>query len=257
MNAETVGTCDHCGTDVPRVHTTASCPNCGRPLSIEINRRLNNTESRQLLEARSILPNDDDPPQDAIIAPVPEQQTAGFIIRAVARIIDVVVGILIGIPSTMAAFLLLTILGAQGSFQDWARQMQELSAWAIALSLVGSTLYAAVAEWMGGATVGKLACGLRVLSEDFGPPTIRGTFIRALSFLIDGLLFGLPALHSMQQGPLQQRYGDKWGRTIVVKLREVPGSGQSPIRMVVGLSIGCGLWGVLQTYASVSQILAR
>jgi uncharacterized RDD family membrane protein YckC len=258
-NAETVGACANCGTEIGRDHGSASCPECGQPLSIEVNRRLRNPDSRRLLEERSILPYDD------VVEPVevPEQRrpgvdprVAGPLIRAAARGIDVLAGILISIPATLAAFVLLALLGTPGGMKEWAPRMQELSAAVFVVSFVGQSLYSTLCEWIGGATLGKLACGLRVLSEDFGPPTLRGTFVRSLAFLVDSLLFGVVALHAMQQGSLCQRYGDKWGRTIVVKQRDVPDSDRGWGRLVLGMALGCGFWALAETYSLVSRVLA-
>jgi uncharacterized RDD family membrane protein YckC len=258
-NAETVGACANCGTEIWRDHGSAACPQCGVPLSIEINRRLRNPDSRRLLEERSILPYDDAVEPVEVGAPRPpgvDPRVAGPLIRAAARGIDMFAGILISIPATLAAFVLLALLGTPGSMAEWAPRMQELSVAVFVVSFVGQSLYSTICEWIGGATLGKLACGLRVLSEDFGPPTLRGTFVRAMAFLVDSLFFGIVALHAMQQGTLRQRYGDKWGRTIVVKHRDVPASDRGWARVVLGMALGCGFWALAETYSLVSRVLA-
>jgi uncharacterized RDD family membrane protein YckC len=258
-NAETVGACANCETPIPRDHGSASCPQCGETLSIEINRRLRNPDSRKLLEARAILPYDDEIEPEPVPVPVPtgvDPRVAGPLIRAAARGIDMFAGILISFPATVAAFLLLTILRTPGGMTEWAPQMRELSVAVFVVSFVGQSLYSTLCEWIGGATLGKLACGLRVVSEDFSPPTLRGTLIRAMAFPLDSLFFGIVALHAMQQGRLRQRYGDKWGRTLVVQLREVPGSDRGWVRVVLGMALGSGLWALAETYSLVSRVLA-
>jgi uncharacterized RDD family membrane protein YckC len=259
-NAETVGACANCGAEIRRDHGSASCPECGELLSIEINRRLRNPDSLRLLEARSILPYDEDVVErvEVQVPPPPgvDPRVAGPLIRAAARGIDILAGILISIPATIAAFLLLVMLGTPGGMSEWAPRMQELSVAVFVVSFVGQSLYSTLCEWIGGATLGKLACGLRVLSEDFGPPTLRGTFVRAIAFLLDSLFFGIVALHAMQQGTLRQRYGDKWGRTIVVKHRDVPASDRGWGRVVLGMVLGCGFWALAETYSLVSRVLA-
>jgi uncharacterized RDD family membrane protein YckC/predicted RNA-binding Zn-ribbon protein involved in translation (DUF1610 family) len=258
-NPETVGACANCGKEIPRGHGSAACPECGQQLSSEINRRLRNPESLRLLEERSILPYDD--VEEVVEAPAPgppgaDPRVAGPLIRATARGIDILAGVLISIPATLAAFVLLALLGTPGGMAEWAPRMQELSIAVFVVSFVGQSLYSTLCEWIGGATLGKLACGLRVLSEDFGPPTLRGTFVRAMAFLIDSLFFGIVALHAMQQGPLRQRYGDKWGRTIVVKHRDVPNSDRGWGRVVLGMALGCGLWALAETCSLVTRVLA-
>jgi uncharacterized RDD family membrane protein YckC len=135
--------------------------------------------------------------------------------------------------------------------------MEGLTFSALAWSLCGSTLYAAMSEWIGGATLGKLACGLRVVSDDFSTVTFRGALVRAVAFFVDGMLFGLVALHAMQQSRMQQRYGDRWGRTLVVRVQAVPESDRGPLRMIIGALVGCAVWGAFLTCASVSHVLSR
>jgi uncharacterized RDD family membrane protein YckC len=253
-----IGTCEGCGAAIARLHDSASCPACGAPLSIEINRRLSNPESRRLLAGRGILPYEDEP---AVEPPVTvdgiDRRTAGFIIRAVARGIDVLVSFAISLPATLVAFLVLTIIGKPGGPAEWAGEMQGLTVAAVVLSMVGSTLYGAFSEWIGGATLGKLACGLRVMSEDFSPLTFRGALVRSLAFFVDGMFFGFVGLYAMQQSALQQRYGDRWGRTIVVSVRAVPESSRGAARLIVGMVVGCGIWGAFLTCASVTHVLSR
>ncbi|MEP6915895.1 MAG: RDD family protein [Acidobacteriota bacterium] len=258
-NSETVGACANCEADIPRDHGSASCPRCGETLSVEINRRLRNPESASLLAKRSILPYDDLVPPVEEVAAAPagvDPRVAGPMIRAAARLIDMFAGILISFPATLTAFLLLALLGTPGGMAEWAPRMRELSVAVFLFSFVGQSLYFTLSEWIGGATLGKLACGLRVVSEDFSPPTLRGAFVRAISFVFDSLFFGLIALHAMQQGRLRQRYGDKWGRTIVVKHRDVPGSDRGWPRILLGVALGGGLWALAETYSLVSRVLA-
>jgi len=211
-----------------------------------------------VLAARGILPYDDEP-DEAAVPPQDgaDRRTAGFVIRAVARGIDVLVSVAIGLPATAVTFAVLTLIGSPGGPTEWAQQLQELTTAVVVLSLCGSTLYAALSEWIGGATLGKLACGLRVMSEDFSPPTFRGTLIRSLALFVDGIFFGIVGLFAMHQSVLQQRYGDRWGRTIVVNVRAVPESGRGAARVVVGMVVGCGIWGAFLTCASVTHVLSR
>jgi uncharacterized RDD family membrane protein YckC len=259
INREMAGTCGHCEAIIRRDHGSAVCPRCGKPLSVEINRRLRNPESMRVLAERSILPYDDEREDVEIATEAPgtvDPRVAGPLIRGAALGIDMLTGILISLPATLAAFVLLTLLGAPGGMTEWASRMRELSVAVVVVSFVGQSLYSTLCEWIGGATLGKLACGLRVLSEDFSPPTLRGTFVRAMAFLFDSLFFGLVALHAMQQGRFRQRYGDKWGRTIVVKRRDVPGSDRGWPRIILGVALGGGVWALAQTYSLISRVLA-
>src|SRR3954469_25411435 len=174
MQSETIGTCPYCDAPVPQDLPTAACPRCGELLSIELLRRLDNPESRRVLAERGILPYDkvvEAPPvAETAAASGEDPRTAGFPIRAIARAVVWLAARAVSLPATIAAFLLLTVIGTPGEMTEWAQRMQGLSAAAIILSLLGSTLYATLCEWIAGATLGKLACGLRVVSTDFGPP---------------------------------------------------------------------------------------
>jgi uncharacterized RDD family membrane protein YckC len=252
-----IGTCERCGTAISRAHGSAVCPGCAEPLSTEINRRLSNPESRRVLAERGIRPYDDEPDEAPALEGGVDGRTAGFVIRAVARGIDVLVSIAISLPATMLAFVVLTVVGKPGGPTEWVEQMQGVTVAAVVLSLCGSTLYAAFSEWIAGATLGKLACGLRVVSEDFSPPTFRGALVRSVAFFVDGLFFGFVGLYAMHHSVLQQRYGDRWGRTIVVRVRAVPQSSRGAARAIVGMVVGCGIWGAFLTCASVTHVLSR
>ena len=58
------------------------------------------------------------------------------------------------------------------------------------------------AEGTGGVTVGKLVCGLRVVSEARGPCTGKGALVRGLLFFVDGLFVGLVGYAFMKVGSL-------------------------------------------------------
>jgi uncharacterized RDD family membrane protein YckC len=75
---------------------------------------------------------------------------------------------------------------------------------------------------MSGASLGKLACGLRVVSEESRPIGLSQAFKRSLAFYWDGLFFGLVGYSSMKKSELNQRYGDHWAKTLVIKSSEVP-----------------------------------
>ena len=254
--ADSVGNCARCGVPIPRSHDTASCPACGEPLSTEINRRLANPESLRILAERGILPYEHEPEETPAEPGGFDSRTAGFPIRAAARGIDVLVSIAISLPATILAFGVLTAIGRPGGPSEWAKDMQGLTFAAAVWSLSGSMLYEAFSEWIGGATLGKLACGLRVVSEDFSPLSFRAALVRSVAFFVDGMFLGLVGLYAMHQSVLQQRYGDRWGRTIVVRVRAVPESSRGAARVIAGMIVGCGIWGAFLTCASVSRVLA-
>lgn len=78
---------------------------------------------------------------------------------------------------------------------------------------------------------------------DGRPASMKGALIRDLAFNLDVLFFGLIGYASMKKGPLRQRYGDVWGKTVVVKasvFQPQPARGFG--RMFAGILMGSALW---------------
>lgn len=93
------------------------------------------------------------------------------------------------------------------------------SAYSMSTFLIGFTagvVYHAVAEGIGGATLGKLVCGLRVTTPALGRASAFGLIVRNAAIFVDGLFFGLVGHGAMKASERQQRYGDRWGNTVVV-----------------------------------------
>src|SRR5437016_2857876 len=64
-----------------------------------------------------------------------------------------------------------------------------------------------------GATLGKLAFGLRVVKTDGTPITWSGSLIRNLLRLVDGLLYYLVGAMLIWTSPLKQGLGDRVAKT--------------------------------------------
>ena len=70
-----------------------------------------------------------------------------------------------------------------------------------------------------GATLGKLALGIRVVREDGGSIDLRRSLVRNLARAVDGLPWVLPYLVGaivVWNSPTKQRLGDRWAHTVVV-----------------------------------------
>ena len=94
-------------------------------------------------------------------------------------------------------------------------------------------------EGISGTSIGKLCCGLNIVNLDGSPCSMTAAFKRDLAYYMDGLFFGLIAYESMKKGPLQQRYGDVWAKTVVVRKKEFLPSPMHPTwRLLVGIFIG-------------------
>jgi uncharacterized RDD family membrane protein YckC len=71
-----------------------------------------------------------------------------------------------------------------------------------------------------GASPGKYALGLRVVSDDGGPERFRAALVRALAAVVEiWLLFGFPALISSLLSDRGKRLGDIFAGTFVIQQR--------------------------------------
>ena len=169
---------------------------------------------------------------------------AGFCIRFLARLVDLIYLQVLSLVVGIAAAIVFVILSRLGRLTPaWPQLIHQHPFYGFGLGILGAFLYHAFAEGIGTVTIGKLICGLRVVQLDGGPATLKGALIRDLGYHVDALFFGLVGLSSMEKGPFRQRYGDVWGKTVVVKTSVFqPQPGRSPLWMVAGLLIGSVLW---------------
>lgn len=153
-----------------------------------------------------------------------EDMPPGFGIRAGARLIDIVMGYILTIIVGVMVGVAIAILGTSGVLSpDWEARIDTSNPLLGALfGMISTITYHTISEGMAGASLGKLICGLRVVGEDDQKCSFGGAFVRSLGFLIDGMFFGLVGYSSMSSSPLNQRYGDKWARTLVVRANRVP-----------------------------------
>ena len=172
---------------------------------------------------------------------------ARFWIRATARVIDSIYGILLGLIGGVLAGILLLVLEQAGLISPgWQERVKGLNLAGWGLGLLGNLLYHSLTEGMYGASLGKLICQLRVVTEDARPITMIQAFKRSLAYFWDGLFFGLVAYSAMKQSDLNQRYGDRWARTVVAKSRDVPAGSRSGAEIfVLAFLMGSVAWMVL------------
>jgi uncharacterized RDD family membrane protein YckC len=182
---------------------------------------------------------------------------AGFWIRALARIIDIVYGNLLGLISGFLAGIVLVVLEIIGFVSPgWAYRIQPRSFVIMGLSILGAFLYHTLCEGIHGASLGKLICGLRVIQEDGRSSTLLGAVVRSLGWFVDAFFFGLVAYSSMAKSPLNQRYGDVWGKTIVVKKKDFPVSNErTTLHFIAGLFLGTASWIVMLILGTVLEAI--
>jgi uncharacterized RDD family membrane protein YckC len=172
-------------------------------------------------------------------------------------LIDLLYGFMVGLVAGIATGIVFAILSRLGRLTpEWPQLMREHRFTGFGLGILGAFLYHTVAEGIGSVTVGKAICGLRVVQTNGGPATMKGAFIRDLGYHVDALFFGLVGYASMEKGPLRQRYGDGWGKTVVVKTSVFQPEPSRPAwRMIAGILLGTLLWagtGVVQLIMKVT-----
>ena len=185
-----------------------------------------------------------------------DPRVASFGIRAVARVLDNVVALVVGIVAGNAAVVVLAARGTPGTPAEWLEAASGLSSSGVAASMLGSFLYSALAEYLAGASIGKFCCGLHVLSRDFERVSLLGALVRSFALLLDGALFGLVAYVAMDRSPLRQRLGDRWGDTLVVHRRAMPQLAPRIGQIALGNGIGLAVFAFLCAYSIVVRASA-
>lgn len=157
-----------------------------------------------------------------VAPPVQKLTKAGFWIRAFARIIDMAYNLCIAFVAGMFGTVVLIFMARMGWLvSGWNDRLHQFSFGALALGFIAPLVYNFACEGIHGATLGKLLCGIRVVRENKKPCNARGALLRSIAYLWDCQFLGAVAYTRMQKSPFNQRYGDAWGRTIVLKESEL------------------------------------
>lgn len=161
--------------------------------------------------------------QDAPEAPDPAEYV-GFGPRFGARVIDTLAHWAIGYIAGLAGGILFVIAGhVRGeSPQAYLQTVRNHYLLPFALSFLGMTFYVSLCESLHGSTLGKQLLGFVVLRESKRPCALWAAMGRELAIMLDGILFGLVGAYAMSGNRREQRYGDQWCRTIVIRRRSAP-----------------------------------
>jgi uncharacterized RDD family membrane protein YckC len=131
--------------------------------------------------------------------------------RAVAFLIDVV----------FFTLIVITVWAVAGGVNQTAEDNLSITDPNTAATLVinaASLVYFGGLERAWGSTIGKRMVGLRVAMLDGGPLTGRAVLMRTLGRFIDMLLLTpIVAAIMVWSSPNNQRLGDRWGGTIVIR----------------------------------------
>ena len=91
-----------------------------------------------------------------------------------------------------------------------------------ALQIIIPFVYYIIMEAMQGATVGKMALGIRVVKLDGSPISWRESIVRNLLRILDHIPYIIPYLLGallIWSSPTKQRLGDRMANTVVVRRR--------------------------------------
>ncbi|MEU2183117.1 RDD family protein [Streptomyces thermolilacinus] len=139
--------------------------------------------------------------------------------RALALLIDLVV--------VWTAYLLISIGLAFATASLDEAALMAVSAASFVLVLIGGPI--AVETLTHGRSLGKLACGLRVVRDDGGPIRFRHALVRGLIGMVEILLtFGVIACIASLVSARGRRIGDVFAGTLVVRER-VPAGRTAPV----------------------------
>lgn len=158
--------------------------------------------------------------------------------------IDTIFGFILGFAGGIIFGIVLVILSKTGIVSaGWQDRIRGFHLVPFLFSAIGNLGYQTMMEGLYGASVGKLICQLRVLREDGRPIGFGAAIIRSLAYYVDALFFGLIAYSKMRESDLNQRFGDHWAHTVVVRARDVPDSSrQGTVHLLLGLLVGSAFW---------------
>ena len=158
---------------------------------------------------------------DSAPMPVDTLEYVGFRRRLGAKAIDMAIHWLVAWVFAFG-FGIFVFVAERGAPDSALARMQETTGLGLLLGVLAFITYGAIAEGFHGSTVGKRLLGMVVLKENKKPCGILAAFGRGVSFLFDSLFFGIVAAYGMSTNGRDQRYGDQWFKTVVVKRASAP-----------------------------------
>lgn len=196
------------------------------------------------------------------VSPLSEIQTptagVGFWVRAGARVIDTIVHNVVWYVAAFFVGIAISIyamISGIPTSQIFSKS-ESTSAFGFILALVGSILYHAISEYLHGASLGKLIFKIHVKNEDGQPISMKAALTRSCAYFIDGLFFGIVAYESMKKSPLNQRYGDKWAKSVVVERNKLTQS-QLPSgwKFLLAFAVAIVVDGMIAVLSTVLNLL--
>jgi uncharacterized RDD family membrane protein YckC len=174
--------------------------------------------------------------------------TVGFWPRVAARFVD-------GLAAMVVSFAAGALSGALPAGAASAFPKVQMSV--IGAAFVGwivSILGNAAAEAIGGATIGKLVLGMRVRMVDGSRCTFFPALKRSVAYIWDAFFFGLVAYSAMKKDGYNQRTGDRWADTLVVRVSAIPTGLRLRDLAVVGAAVDVTVLFGWHFFSTLSQI---
>lgn len=199
--------CSKCGSQLPP--EAKFCPECGGALTV----------SEAAPEQRE---PDAQPHRDAQAghAVTPSLEYIGLGKRFVAHLVDLII-----------VFIIFYVIGMQvagevgGVTQEGFSLEGTPALVTMILSFVASLGYFMFTEGRNGQSFGKLVMGIKVVSGDGSPCSMRQAFVRNFLRLIDGLFFYLVGIILMLRSDRSQRLGDRIADTVVIRKAKMAAKG--------------------------------
>jgi uncharacterized RDD family membrane protein YckC len=141
--------------------------------------------------------------------------------RAGARLLDYVLHYCITYSAGFF-FSLLVLAASGGRMPPWVMaRFRHPGLFRFIPGALGYVAYNVICVSIHGSTLGKRLIGAVVVQESGVRCRTVPAVIRELAYFIDGLFFGLVGYFAMQGAYQEQRYGDRWARTVVAKRSNV------------------------------------
>lgn len=146
--------------------------------------------------------------------------------RVLAQVVDTAVHYGTSFTTGLVlAFVSYIVQGAMGASRNVLIESMQETHWSLyVFALLGSLSYHSVMESVHGSTVGKRLVGITVHSAKGRGCTFLQGIKRSVALLVDSLFFGIVAAGAMGNSRRQQRLGDQWADTVVVRIRSLPAS---------------------------------
>jgi uncharacterized RDD family membrane protein YckC len=191
-------------------------------------------------------------------AAAPSLEGAGFWIRAVARILDLLVHIAVSIVAGFVTGIVIVVVALMlhADASVVLARIGDTQFLGYVAALLGGLWLHVSCEGLHGSSLGKRICGLTVVDESGGPAKMMAAARRDLAFYVDSLFFGVVAWNKMKESPRRQRIGDIWGHTLVVRIKDLPeASRRSALRFVGAFALGVVGDGVILSVELISRVV--